>query len=78
METKQLIELNEQANKEIEAGVESLKNNFSGGVDIMGLVMNPTKAADKFGGGVMQILEGLEKLRQVNSELVLRVATDER
>lgn len=76
MKNTELKELNDLANKQIETGVEELKSKLDGGMDVMGLLMNPTKAASKFGDGLMQIMDGLDKMRAVNNELVQRL-TDE-
>lgn len=76
MKNTELVELSEQANQQIEAGVEELKSKLDGGMDVMGLLMNPTKAAGKFGDGLMQIFDGLEKMRAVNVELVQRVTEE--
>lgn len=76
MKNTELRELNNQANQQIEAGVNELKEKFDGGLDIGGMFMNPTKAVSKFGDGLMQIIEGIEKMRAVNNELVNRLTEE--
>ncbi len=72
MDNIQLIKMNELSNAALERGITELGQRLGEGGNIMGLLMNPKKAAGEFGDAFNHLMAGINGLRAVNAELVRR------
>lgn len=68
-----IAQMNQQADQKTAAAVEAFKGAASGGFNIMGLVANPGKAVEQFGGPLQLMIEGLQQKNEVITAL-LKVA----
>jgi len=69
------IEQNQAADKNINEAVEAFTDAASGGLNVMQLAMNPSGAMEKFGGPLMQLVQGLQAKNEVVNELLYQVQT---
>ncbi|WP_261840886.1 hypothetical protein [Aliamphritea ceti] len=69
-----IMKNNEAADAEIMEAIEAFQGVAAGGINIMGLAMNPTKAMEQFGAPLMQLVSGLQAKNEIVNDLLSQVA----
>lgn len=68
-----IAENNRKADEAIEKAVAKFQDSAKGGLDIMSMVMNPSKAVTQFGPAIGGLMEGVQMKNAVVTDLLLQV-----
>lgn len=68
-----MTDKNRQADQQINQAVGAFQEAASGGLNVMQLAMNPTGAMEKFGGPLMQLVQGLQLKNAIITDLLQQV-----